>query len=450
MDSSTPRGDRRAGARTLSAVLAGVGLLALLPATSGAKVIVGGAGADHLTGSDPSGDLIVGGGGSDTLTGGPGNDRIYGVRSGNTINGGGGDNYVEGGTGDDKITVGNGNNTIYSGSGHDSITAGDDNNYVDPGGAPDKVSLGNGNNVVNGGSGGMDLEAGNGNNTVYLLSGQDTVHLGSGVNHVYAATTGLASLDCGGNPQSTFSVNASADKTGRWLAFALRTGKIKNCAITNTFVGPKATISKSAGIWQVFHLQGGDGPDKLFGGHGGGTIDGGGGDNVLWADYRHDTGGARAKSKTTRINADNGDNIVYGGRGTNIIHLGNGHNFVRGGAWNNDITVGSGFNAIRLQGKGHNTVHIGGGSAFVESYANNKSVKAQITCENGAKGTVIYGVVKPKSNCPIQVKANSPQGKLLQISGIVSIPQSDPVVTDPLQPGVGAGVPRPPLTPSGV
>jgi Ca2+-binding RTX toxin-like protein len=410
--------------------------------TATAKTIVGGAGADTLTGNDPNGDLIVGGGGSDTLNGGTGPDKIFGVRSGNRINGGGGDNYLEGGTGDDRITAGNGNNTIYGGTGHDTISAGNGNNYVDPGGAPDDVELGDGNNVVNGGSGGFKVTIGNGNNVVYLLTGPDQVKLGTGTNQVYVSRLGFASIDCGGNPASTLFISDRADPKGTLIQSLVKQGKVKGCPNIQVFPGEKTVLSRQAGVWATFNLVGGEGPDKLFGGHGGGRIDGKGGNNVLWADSSHGTGGARAKARTTRITAGNGSNIVYGGRGTNVITLGNGRNFVRGGAWNNTITVGNGGNTIRLQGKGRNRVTVRGGSVFVESFANG-SVKPVITCTGGAKGVVLHGNVKPRSNCGTVVKANSPEGKRLQVKGLELIPDSDPVVAQPLLPGLPAGVPRP-------
>ncbi len=412
------------------------------PNVASAGVIVGTPGPDRLASKSDGGDLLFGGGGADTLNGGPGPDVIFGVRSGNRISGGAGDNYIEGGTGDDQITSGNGRNTVYGGSGHDTIELGDGDNYVDPGGAPDVVRLGDGNNVVNGGSGGLVLRAGNGNNTIYSLSGPDQITLGSGVNNVYLANIfQFSKVDCGGNPQSVLHVNRGVDPTLKYANAAKKQGKITGCPTIVSFEGPKAPKSRKAGIWQRFTLIGGDGPDKLFGGHGGGFIDGKGGDNVLWADWVQSTGGARARSKTTTILAADGDNIVYAGRGTNIIRLGNGRNFVRGGAWNNTITVGSGSNTIRLQGKGRNTVTINGGAAYVESFANGQ--KPSVRCENGARGVVVYGNTRPNTNCATVENARTAKGKILQVRGIEMIPDSDPVVLPKPAPGTAAGVPRP-------
>ena len=429
---------RRASRAALA--LAGSALV-LLPAQAAARTIVGTVAPDRLVGSSPEGDLIFGGG-ADTLIGGPGNDIIYGVRSGNQIDGGQGNNYIEGGTGDDKITAGDGTNTVYGGSGHDEIRLGNGNNYVDPGGAPDVVRLGHGNNVVNMGSGGTDLQIGNGNNTIYYTQGADTIELGTGVNTIYLASVwGLAKLDCGGNPLTKVFVNTKKDKDLYAYGKVSSEGKIKNCPNVEQFVGARPIQSRRASEWESFNLVGDDGRDKLFGGHGGGTIDGKGGDNVLWADWVQSTGGDAARSKTTRISADHGNNIVYGGRGTNIINLGDGRNFVRGGAWHNTINVGAGSNTIRLQGKGNNTINIRGGSAYVESFANGPAPR--INCLNGARGVVVHGIRKPKTNCQTVAKAKSKRGMALQVSGIEQFPDSDFIVDGQLLPGNPSGIPRP-------
>lgn len=415
--------------------------LAVIPATSSAAVIVGTPGPDRLVGKDPAGDLLFGGGGADSLTGGSGPDVIYGVRSGNTINAGGGDNYVEGGAGDDKVTAGDGRNTVYGGSGHDTIELGNGDNYVDPGGAPDVVRLGSGNNVVNGGSGGMELTTGNGNNLVYV-GGLDTIQLGSGVNTVYVANVwNIKSVDCGGNPESRIFVNTKNDGALNGARKAVANGKIKNCPNMQGFDGPPLVKMQMADSWERFDLVGGDGPDKLLGGHGGGSIDGKGGDNIIWADYHQETGGAAAQARTTRITAGDGNNIVFAGRGTNVVTLGNGRNFVRGGAWHNTITVGSGYNTIRLQGKGRNTVTIRGGAGYVESFANGR--KPKVNCLSGAKVTVVYGNTRPKTNCPVVENARTPKGKILQVQGIEHIQDSEPLLLPAPVPGQLAGVPRP-------
>ncbi len=422
-------------------------VVALAPGAS-AKTLVGTPASDVLTATSPEGDTLFGGGGSDTLTGGPGPDVIYGVRSSNTIDGGEGNNYIEGGTGDDSIKAGGGNNTVFGSTGHDTITLGDGNNYVDPGGAPDDVVLGNGNNVVNAGGGGLRLTAGNGNNTVYYHSGPDQIVLGSGINQVYVAKVGqLAKIDCGGNPNSVLFVNRAEDPELNAIQYVVAEGKIVGCPKIQLFDAAPAAVTKIApSKTEPFSLVGTDGPDRLFGTHGGGLVDGKGGDNVLWADREHDSGGAFAKSKTTKIRAADGDNEIFGGRGTNDIFVGNGDNFIRGGAFNNSVSVGSGNNVIRLRGQGKNNVTIRGGNAYVEAFITG-SAKPRVRCAAGSNGIVVFGVRKPITNCKTVVSAKSSRGKRLQILGFEHVGASDPVVANAFAPGDnGVGVPRPPIS----
>lgn len=425
---------------------AGVGL-ALLASTADARTKVGSPGPDKLK-AGRSGDLLWGGGGADTLVGGAGDDTIYGVRSNNKISGGGGNNYIEGGAGSDKIKAGNGRNTIFGSSGHDEITVGDGDNYVDVGGAPDTASLGDGNNVLHTGSGGGRFKLGNGNNTVYYGSGPAYITLGHGANQIYlSGTAAIRSLLCGGNPGTVVYVNDAA-LVGKPYAMKSLARKMRGCPNVTTYDGNRRITAKQAGKWQIgFDLNGGPGRDRLFGGHGGGTIDGGGGDNELWADYNEDTGLPRSAQYTTRITADDGNNRVFGGRGINIITLGNGNNFVRAGATANDITVGSGDNLIRLQGASStNTVTIRGrgegSGTFVESLANGK--KPVIRCEDGARAVIVYGNTKPRTNCRVNKPVRSKAGQRLSIERTPGVPASDPIVEPALQPGEnGIGVPRP-------
>lgn len=440
---------RRRRVRAVAGVAVGT-VLALSVATgASAKTIVGTPGPDRLTATSPGGDVLVGGGGADTLIGGPGNDQIYGVRSNNVIRAGAGSNYVEGGTGDDTVTAGDGANTIYTGSGHDNIAVGNGNNYIDVGTSNDKVVAGNGNNVLHTGSGGGSYTLGNGNNTVFYGSGPAEIKLGGGVNIVYINTSSAAhSVDCGGNPQSVLYINPRTSKGGAANFGAIQRGQIRNCP---TIIAQQAQHDPKEGVTRIkrgyakFRLKGTpDRDDKLLGSHGSGTIVGGNGNNILWADHLKAGGDKRARKSTTTITSGNGNNQVFGGRGTNIISVGNGDNVIRAGEGNNTITTGSGHNVIRLQGRGRNTVTLRGGSSYVESFA--KGPKPRIRCTKGAKGIVVYGRVKPRTNCKIRASAYSKRGAQYQVKGIVHIEDAPSAFEGRPKPGDnGIGVPRPPL-----
>ncbi|MFT4035832.1 MAG: calcium-binding protein [Patulibacter sp.] len=430
-----------APATTAAAALA----LALTPAVAAASAVkIGTPGSDRLK-AKPSGSTLWGGGGADTLIGGSGDDRIYGVRSDNRISAAGGNDYIEGGAGSDVIDGGTGNNTIFGSSGQDRIVAGDGNNYVDVGGGNDRAVLGDGNNVLVTASGGGSFQVGNGNNTIYYGSGIAYITAGSGVNQIYlSGTAGVRKLECGGNPATTVYVNDSG--LGPY-SLQILARKVKHCPNITTYDGTKRITAKIAGLWNSFELTGGDGRDKLFGGHGGGTIDGGGGDNEIWVDHNEATGLPRSQGFTTRVTVADGNNRIFGGRGTNIISAGNGNNFVRAGAWINDITVGSGVNQIRLQGaKSTNTVTIRGRAdnegSYVESLANGK--RPVIRCVDGAKAAVVYGNTKPRTNCRPLVPVRSEKGEELQIERTPGVPAADLILEDQIAPGeYGIGVPRP-------
>jgi Ca2+-binding RTX toxin-like protein len=432
-------------ARRSALALSTFALLVTAPVAS-ANVYVGTPGPDHLKAKHATGDTLWGGGGADTLIGGPGPDLIYGVRSNNKISGGAGDDYIEGGAGSDKIDTGSGNNSVFGSSGQDQIVTGDGNNYVDVGGGNDKAKLGNGNNVLLTGSGGGTFDLGNGNNTVYYGSGIVYITAGSGVNTFYlSAAAAVRKLDCGGNPASKVFVNSAS--IGQYTIQVLKRN-LKNCPSTiDTYDGNARTVAQIAGQWESFDLMGDSGRDKLFGGHGGGTIDGGEGDNEIWADHNEDTGLPRSQQYTTTITAGNGNNKIFGGRGTNNITVGNGNNFIRAGIFVNTIRVGSGTNLIRLQGSSStNTVTIDGAAenqgSYVESLANGK--RPVINCVNGAKAAIVYGNTKPVSNCRPMESARSPKGKVLQIVRTPGVLASDPIIDPAIQPGEnGIGVPRP-------
>ena len=431
-----------------STIAAGAAAAALLVGASGAhaKTIIGSPGNDTLKAKTSAGDMLWGGGGPDVLRGGKGNDLLYGGRSNNKIWGGGGNDYIESGLGSDYVNTGPGNNTVIGGSGHDEIIAGDGNNWIDSGGAPDTVTAGNGNNVIITGSGGGKFKAGNGNNTVYYGSGLTYFTLGKGVNTIYlSGTAGLKELDCGGNPQSKVFVNSVG--LGEFSIQIMKREKLKGCPTVELYDGNKRVEAKIAGLWESFDLKGGANRDKLFGGHGGGTIDAGEGDNEIWADHNEDTGLPRSQEFTTRINAGNGNNLIFGGRGTNIITAGNGNNSVRAGAWVNDIRLGSGSNLVRLQGaQSTNTVTISGRGqnegTFIESLANGK--KPVLNCINGAKAIVVYGNTKPTGNCGPKYDIRSKKGAEIAIVRTPGIAISDPIIDPMILPGEqGFGVPRP-------
>ncbi len=434
----------------LLAALAGLLLSLVLVADATAKTIVGTPGPDRLVGRSAAGDRFYGGGGADRMTGGGGNNEFYGMRSGNRIVAGDGSNYVEGGPGNDDVTLGNGNNTYFGGTGHDKLVVGDGNNFMDDGGASGVIRAGNGNNVLHTGSGGGDYVLGNGNNVVYYGSGAAKIVVGTGVNVIFINSDSAPQLvDCGGNPQTVLYTQRPGDVG--WISNrnAIAEGRIRNCPNVVPVAPQIPTgdgVYQSADGYDGYDFVGTDGDDTLLGGHGSGRIDGRGGNNVLWADHIPTLGGALTRRGVSTITAGDGNNEIYGGRGTNVITVGRGHNFIRGGDNDNRITTNGGDNKINLQGQGSNEVVLRGGRGYVESFANGRAPR--ITCAAGAKAAVVFGRVRPRTNCAPVASAYSRKGQVLQIRGLLPIQPSYAGYHDGrLTPGQnGVGRPRPAWT----
>lgn len=93
--------------------------------TDGGVILMGGAGADKLTGSNTSGaigDVIDGGSGNDVLIGLGGDDQISGGDGEDQIRGGAGNDTLKGGVGNDDIDLGTGLDEVDGGDGLDTMT----------------------------------------------------------------------------------------------------------------------------------------------------------------------------------------------------------------------------------------------------------------------------------------------------------------------------------------
>jgi VCBS repeat-containing protein len=106
-----------------------------------------------------------------TINGGNGDDTIDGLGGGDTLSGGNGNDTIDGGSGDDEIDGGNGNDDLEGGSGEDLIDGGNGDDDID-GGADD--------DVIYGGNGGDTLAGGGGNDELYGENGNDFLTGGAG------------------------------------------------------------------------------------------------------------------------------------------------------------------------------------------------------------------------------------------------------------------------------
>ena len=136
--------------------------------------LVGGPGADTLTGSDGS-NAIDGGPGKDTITALGGDDTITGGEdeSNDTIDGGPGNDALSGGPGDDTLTAGDGNDTVVGNNGNDLESGGDGTDTMAGDTGDDTMDGGAGDDVMHGG----DLQGAG-------ADGKDTINGGPGPDHL--------------------------------------------------------------------------------------------------------------------------------------------------------------------------------------------------------------------------------------------------------------------------
>ena len=266
--------------------------------------VLGGFGADNLTGSNNA-DILDGGAGADVVSGGAGNDTLSGgAGNGDVVNGGAGndliiynfgdgtDNSYDGGTETDTLRI-NGS------TGNDALTV------VWNG---TRLASFNGTTLIN-------IEAVNAD----LVAGTDSLSYNG-----TAAANGV-NVNLGAGTATGFSAIAGIEN-------------VVGGAGNDTLVGDTGNnVLDGAGGADT--LSGGDGVDTLSGGAGADTLNGDNGADTLNGDGGNDTlnGGAGADT----LNGGDGDDIMNGGAGNDIMD---------GGAGNDRFVFSAGFGSDRITG----------------------------------------------------------------------------------------------------
>jgi len=146
--------------------------------------VVGGSGADTVSGNDAANN-IAGGGGNDTIAGGAGQDYLRGDAGDDRIVGGADFDDINGNIGADTASGGAGNDWVVGGKDDDAL-AGDDgadivygnigNDVADGGAGDDLVRGGQDNDVLTGGDGADWLSGDRGSDTMTGGAGADVFH----------------------------------------------------------------------------------------------------------------------------------------------------------------------------------------------------------------------------------------------------------------------------------
>lgn len=171
---------------------------------NGARLFVGGTGADTASGTSQA-DGLYGGQGEDSLAGGAGGDLLQGNQGGDTLDGGADADIIYGGQGDDRILVGEGANFAQGNLGSDTISA-------SPSAGRNTLLGGQGNDLISGGGDADFLNGNLGDDSLVGGAGQDTL-AGEGGADVFVFGSG--SSDAG--PLGVF-VGEIVDRIVGWTA----------------------------------------------------------------------------------------------------------------------------------------------------------------------------------------------------------------------------------------
>ncbi|BAU91131.1 GLUG domain-containing protein [Methylorubrum populi] len=329
---------------------------------------IGGAADAIVTGAGA--DLVLGGLGGDVIDAGQADvdaDIVFGDNGHVTFDTTGGvvraESFDSGFGGNDEIKVGGGDNLVIGGTGADTVTAlgGGDIIIGDNGYAVFEAGVRIEFASTDTGDGGNDrIEAGDGDNVVIGGSGSDTVTTGAG-GDIVLGDNGLVAFELGirarvvsdrnGGARDTIATGSGADVVlGGLGGDTIDAGQADADAdvvfgddgqITFDAQGRvKRAETLDAGFGDDDEIRVGGGDNLVFGGVGSDTITALGGSDVILGD--HGTAvfeaGMRVEFASTdttdagndRIEAGDGDNIVLGGSGSDTVVTGDGGDIVLG------------------------------------------------------------------------------------------------------------------------
>jgi Ca2+-binding RTX toxin-like protein len=325
--------------------------------------VLGGSGADDITGNEED----------NVLRGGPGNDDIDGGDGDDVVDGDAGNDVLEGGDGDDTasffggpaVTVnlatgqatGEGNDSLagfenLEGGAHADILTGDAGENVLTGrGGADALSGGAGNDDLRGGEGNDTLAGGAGDDLMRGNGGADTASFAGSAAPI-AVNIGAGTASGEGTDTLVGIENAIGGPAGDTLV-----GNDQ----PNLLVGGGGKDS-ILGFGGSDDLRGQAGDDTIDGGSGNDTIAGGDGQDVL-------TGGSGAdRFLEGEQKGPNGADTITGGPGSDLVSYGGRKNRVRVtiGATAGDGQKGEGdrvgADVERVRGTTRNDVLIGNGA----------------------------------------------------------------------------------------
>jgi Ca2+-binding RTX toxin-like protein len=320
--------------------------------------IIGGSGDDTL-GSATSGETLNGGAGNDVINFSSSSSAVVA-----TLNSAGNATLTSGGFAvSSQYTNFEG---IFTGSGNDTITGDSSTNLVDSGSGNDLISGSGGNDTLRGGLGNDSLSGDADDDTLQGGSGNDTLNGGSGNDTADYSYTGV-NLTIALNSAGTATVTVAAGDTDSLLGIERVIGGSGNDTITGDAVANHFTGGAGNDV-----LSGGANDDTLIGGSGNDLLDGGADYDLASYSYASSNMTVTLNSAGTvtvtvaagdtdtliaieQLTAGSGNDTITGDTGANVLDGGSGNDSLNGGAGDDTLSGGLG-NDVIVGGTGSDTM----------------------------------------------------------------------------------------------
>lgn len=303
---------------------------------------------DKLYGGDGD-DQLFGHGGNDLLVGGDGNDALYGRYDNDLMYGGAGNDRVHGDWGNDIMYGNTGIDRMYGGDGNDIMDGGADDDIMYGQAGDDTMLGGTGNDRMYTGSGNDTLDGGDGDDKIYAEGGSNTLNGGAGNDKLVADADSQQDTLNGGDGDDFIYGESQADILNGDAGDDRIDGKGGNDVIdggdgSDLIFGQTGNDTIYGGDGLRDDLYGGDGNDTIYGQAGFDKIFGDGGNDVLHGGDGDDI--IRGGIGTDILNGDAGNDRLFGEDGNDILNGGDGDDVLRGLAGADIVNGGAGNDEI--------------------------------------------------------------------------------------------------------
>lgn len=348
--------------------------------------------ADFLHGNDDDDDLY-GQGGNDVIHGDAGRDRAFGGAGNDEIHGGSDNDIVWGEDGDDTITGDAGHDVVYGGAGNDDLSGDADDDRIHGGTGNDVIRGGDGHDLLYGEAGLDSIFGDEGDDRLDGGADRDTLRGGTG-RDLLIAGTGVGDILYGEEDDDQLVGSDDGALTDPNFFDATYFGDVLDGGAGDDMIwalggadfvdGGTGNDTIDTGVGSDFVIAG-DGDDWVFAGHGlGDTILGGLGDDELYgshdgADMIHGEAGndrVYGQGGNDMLFGEEGDDVIDGGIGADVVSGGLGDDELAGGGGHGDsLDGGAGDDLLRGSDDGGDTLLGGAGRDIAYGHDGNDTIR---------------------------------------------------------------------------